>query len=141
MAKKSIKKKVGGKYSPQERYDFLVKIGETNSAALRKNSTPQEDIIFRYLVEFGYRFEFQKPVITQRKTLYIVDFLLIDYQVVIEIDGRFHGTKENQKKDTKRSKDLKKEGYKVMRFWNTQIMSFTKETLHQIIKDRIKLNS
>ena len=47
---------------------------------------------------------------------------------------------ENLKKDNKRSKFLKKEGFHILRLSNKQISSFTRSDIDQIIKTKIAIS-
>lgn len=140
MAKKVKKKTVKTKrYSKEERMIFLKKIGETNAAALRLSATPHEKILYQYLKELGYKFEFQVPIITKNLKLYIVDFLLTTYNIFIECDGSQHNTKEGLKADNLRSKRLLAMGYRPLRFANRQIMTLTRNQIKEIIDTRISM--
>lgn len=105
---------------------------------LRGRRTQWEQSLYVTLKNLGYKFEFQKPLICRQKYGYILDFLLTDYNIVIEVDGKStHGSKEQQKKDGVRSRRILKEGYYILRFWNKQISLFSKEQIDQIIKQKI----
>jgi len=52
---------------------------------------------------------------------YIVDFACHRLRIVIEIDGGQHV--ERIKEDTRRTKFLKTEGYRVLRFWNNDVLT------------------
>lgn len=107
---------------------------------LRGSRTRWEQSFYITLKDLGYKFEFQKPIICRSKYGYILDFLLVDYNIVVEIDGKStHGSKEQQKKDNQRSARIKKEGYHIIRFWNKQISTYSKEVIDQIIKQKIML--
>ena len=107
---------------------------------LRGNRTKWEQSFYITLKSLGYKFEFQKPIICREKYGYILDFLLSDFNIVIEIDGKStHGSKEQQKKDNQRSRRIKKEGFHILRFWNSQVSVFTKEQIDEVIKNKIKL--
>ncbi len=54
---------------------------------------------------------------------YIVDFVCLEKRLVIEVDGGQHGEKEGQIKDNKRDQWLTKEGYRVLRFWNNDVLT------------------
>jgi len=117
-----------------------------NRAALRlsKNKTKWESIMSKHLSDLHYKFKFQVPVIynpVNNKTPkgYILDFLLTDYNIVIEIDGlSTHSSKTQQKADRQRTKKLQKLGYHVIRFWNKQVSTLSKENIDQIIKLKIQ---
>ena len=69
---------------------------------------------------------------------YIVDFYIPKKQLVIEIDGIQHLTKENKEKDLERDRFLEGEGLKVLRISNESIRSnFT--DVCQIILDHIDI--
>lgn len=123
--------------------EFLENLGETYSKRLKEEATKWEKILYDYLEEGGYNFDFQVPVVVELKKynkLYILDFLLKDYNLVIEVDSiRYHGTKEQIKSDNKRTKNLEKMGYVVMRIYNSQIENLKKELLMEAIETKIKL--
>ena len=52
---------------------------------------------------------------------YIVDFACHDLKIVIEIDGGQHA--EQMERDARRTEFLKSEGYRVLRFWNTDVLT------------------
>lgn len=60
----------------------------------------------------GYKFRRQVTI-----TPFIVDFLCIERKLVIEADGSQHG----EEVDAKRTAFLQRQGYLVIRFWNSEI--------------------
>ena len=52
---------------------------------------------------------------------YIVDFVCQEKRIVIEVDGGQHSTE--RKRDNERDKWLKGQGYKVLRFWNNEVLA------------------
>ena len=106
---------------------------------LRKNRTDWEIILYNYLKQLGYKFKFQQPIICSNKFGYIVDFLLTDYNIYLEADGKWHNSPEQKKKDNRRTKRLLKEGYHIIRLANKQISTLSKENIDQIIKTKISL--
>lgn len=86
---------------------------------LRKNSTPQEKILWQILRNhnfYGYEIRRQSPIGN-----YIVDFVCRKKKIIIEIDGGQHNEPENIEYDKKRTKYLEQKGYKIIRFWNNEI--------------------
>ena len=86
---------------------------------LRKNMTPQERKLWNILRNhqfYGYEIRRQYPI-----DKYIVDFICRQKKIIIEIDGGQHNQIEAIEYDKKRSSDLSKLGYKVIRFWNNDI--------------------
>lgn len=104
----------------------------------RNNLGKWENILAKHLRDLGYKFKMQFPII--HKTFgYIVDFMLTDYPIFIEADGKWHNTKEQIKKDNRRSKHIQKEGYSPLRLSNKQISTYTKQQIDDIIKMKIEL--
>jgi len=52
---------------------------------------------------------------------YILDFVCLERRVVIEVDGGVHGTDEQEVRDQVRDTVLKREGFTVLRFWNSAV--------------------
>ena len=86
---------------------------------LRKNTTKEERILWQLLRNrhfFGLKFRRQFPI-----GKYIVDFVCESKKVVIELDGGQHNEPENILLDEERTKFIENQGYKVIRFWNSDI--------------------
>ena len=63
---------------------------------------------------------------------YIVDFVCLKKKLVIEIDGSQH--LDNQEHDAARTFYLNQKGFRVIRFWNNQVlkeMNFVLQKVHQ----------
>lgn len=65
---------------------------------------------------------------------YIVDFLFRRSKVVVEIDGGYHFTAEQQKDDAQRTEWLENKGYKVIRFTNKQVLFETDKVIEELKK-------
>lgn len=63
---------------------------------------------------------------------YIVDFADHTAKIVIEVDGGQHG--ELAASDAERTKCLEREGYRVLRFWNTDVMTNIEGVLEEILR-------
>ncbi len=91
----------------------------TLARMLRKNITKEERILWQLLRNrqfFGLKFRRQFPI-----GKYIVDFVCERKKVVIELDGGQHNEPENILLDEERTKFIENQGYKVIRFWNSDI--------------------
>ncbi len=91
----------------------------TKAKNLRKNSTIQEQKLWSLIRNKqlkGLKFTRQYPIGN-----YIVDFACRKEKIIIELDGGQHNEEENIKYDIKRTKYLEGLGYRVIRFWNTDI--------------------
>lgn len=134
MAKRKRKTK-------EEKLDGLMQFLNRKAKYMRnQGATKWELILKQHFSDLHYKFKCQVPVICREKYGYILDFLLTDYNIIIEADSKQHHTsKEDVKKDNIRSRRLKKEGYHMLRLTNKQISTYTKETIDQIIKQKISL--
>lgn len=67
------------------------------------------------LQRWGIKFRSQRPI-----DFYIADFLIPDRRLVVEIDGPSHD--HRQQYDAKRTAYIKRKGFTVIRFTNTEVM-------------------
>jgi very-short-patch-repair endonuclease len=95
---------------------------------LRRQSSDAENLLWRHLRArrlMGYKFRRQvviKP--------YIVDFVCLEARLIVEADGGQHS--DQIVYDARRTVRLEGMGYRVMRFWNHEIMGETQSVLEQI---------
>ena len=54
---------------------------------------------------------------------YIADFICLRARLVIEVDGDTHGNDEKDLLDARRSRYIEGLGYKVIRFWNHEVLT------------------
>jgi very-short-patch-repair endonuclease len=71
----------------------------------------------RTLETKGTHFRRQVPI-----GAYVADFACMASRLVIESDGSQHGEAANRAYDETRTRFLRDEGYKVLRFWNNDIV-------------------
>ena len=74
----------------------------------------------------GFKFRRQQPI-----DKYIVDFVCFENRVIIEVDGGQHSAE----KDIERDSYLKRHGFKVLRFWNNEVLTNISGVLEVIRKD------
>jgi very-short-patch-repair endonuclease len=89
-----------------------------NARYLRCNQTDVERLLWSRLRArqlHGEKFRRQYPV-----SGYIVDFCCPEKQLIVELDGGQHAQK--QRVDKKRTAVLKRQGYRVLRFWNNEVI-------------------
>ncbi len=85
---------------------------------LRKQSTDAEKVLWRHLRGhqiLGLQFRRQEPI-----GRYIADFVCYQRRLVIELDGGQH--QEQAVYDAERTRWLKSRGFKVIRFWNDDVL-------------------
>src|SRR5688500_5842482 len=75
----------------------------------------------------GYKFRRQQPI-----GRYIVDFVCFEAQLVIEVDGGQH--LDAQLSDAVRTEWLESQGFRVLRFWNDDVLLRTPLVLEAILK-------
>jgi len=61
-----------------------------------------------------------------------VDFFCPAKRLIIELDGGHHNDDEIAKRDRERQLWLEQEGYRVIRFWNSEIMRDLTAVLERI---------
>ena len=129
------------KQQTQEKITFLENLGLQYAKDLDKNKTKWEITLYNILKEAGYNFDFQRPVVVNKlksPQLFILDFVLIPFNLIIEVDGKqYHSSSKDVKSDNRRTKLLRAEGYEILRFWNSQLTNYTKDQILDIIAKRI----
>jgi very-short-patch-repair endonuclease len=86
--------------------------------SLRKDMTYAERRIWFALRDrrfAGWKFRRQAPF-----DQYILDFVCFDAKLVIEVDGGQHDARAAY--DARRSVHLEKSGFRVLRFWNNEVL-------------------
>jgi very-short-patch-repair endonuclease len=94
---------------------------------LRRDATDVETAMWRLLRDrrlAGFKFRRQVPFQN-----FILDFVCFDRKTVIEIDGSQHyGSRRDQKRDAA----LAAEGYRVLRYWNNDVLQRPNSVLEDI---------
>ena len=99
-----------------------------NAKRLRTSQTDAEVRLWYHLRAhrfLGIKFKRQKPI-----GKYIVDFVCMERGLVIELDGGQHG--ERQAYDVERDAYLASRGFRVLRFWNDDVLRDTESVLEAI---------
>jgi len=94
---------------------------------LRRDSTDAEKVLWAALREKlpQEKFRRQSPV-----GPYFADFLSFAHKFIVEVDGGQHG--EHTEHDAARTAMLEREGYRVLRFWNNDVLENTDGVVEQI---------
>jgi very-short-patch-repair endonuclease len=96
---------------------------------LRSNATYAERCLWRHLRNrhLGeYRFRRQQPIAG-----YVVDFVCTRARLIVEIDGGQHA--DDVLYDLERTRDLARCGFRVIRFWNHEVLRETEAVLVSIL--------
>jgi len=104
---------------------------------LRRNSTDAERLLWHHLRAHrlvGYKFKRQVVI-----GPYIVDFVCFEACLVIEADGGQH--MEQAAADNSRTTFLESKGFRIIRFWNHDILQNTGSVLEEIHRQLINIPS
>jgi very-short-patch-repair endonuclease len=72
----------------------------------------------------GVKFRRQQPI-----GRFIVDFVSFEKKVIIEVDGGQH----SEKVDKDRDQWLNSQGFKILRFWNNEVLQNTEGVFEAIM--------
>jgi very-short-patch-repair endonuclease len=87
---------------------------------LRRSQTEAERVLWGRLRNRqleGVKFRRQQPI-----GRFIVDFASLEQDLVIEIDGGQHAREPDQTNDRERASWLEQQGYRVLRFWDNEVL-------------------
>jgi very-short-patch-repair endonuclease len=87
-----------------------------HAARLRRNATEVERLVWGALRNRqldGFKFRFQASI-----GPFVADFLCVEAALVVELDGGQHDAKV----DAGRTEFLEARGYRVLRFWNNEVI-------------------
>jgi very-short-patch-repair endonuclease len=96
--------------------------------SLRRRATDAERRLWAVLRDralVGARFRRQQPI-----GPYVVDFCCLERKLVVEVDGSQH--LDRTAADARRTGDLELAGFRVLRFWNNQVLLETDAVLEAI---------
>jgi very-short-patch-repair endonuclease len=97
---------------------------------LRRNMTEAERRLWALLRRkklAGHRFRRQAPI-----GPYYADFFCPRARLIIEVDGTFHGDKEQNERDEVRARWLEARGCRVIRFWNKHVFMYPDRVIDTI---------
>ncbi|MEC4748716.1 endonuclease domain-containing protein [Methylomicrobium sp. Wu6] len=96
--------------------------------SLRSDQTDVEQLLWQQLRNrrfYNYKFRRQFPIAP-----YIADFACLDLKLIIELDGSQHT--EQKLYDNQRDIFLEQRGFKVIRFWNNDVIDNLEGVLESI---------
>ncbi|OWP87399.1 methionine synthase [Flavobacterium covae] len=104
-----------------------------SAKTMRNNPTEAEKMLWNVLSDKGVGgFKFRRQHIIGE---YIVDFVCLEKQLVIEVDGAVHNNKEQIEHDRFRTEWLESKGFKVIRFKNDEVLNNLFQTIEIIGKE------
>ncbi|HHT9107595.1 MAG TPA: endonuclease domain-containing protein [Candidatus Wunengus sp. YC63] len=102
---------------------------------LRKRPTEAEKFMWRYLRSRqlrGLKFRRQEPIGN-----YVVDFVCYEKKIIVEIDGGQHCAE----RDGNRDRWLESQDFKILRFWNTEVLKNAQGVWEVIRKNCLSCDS
>jgi very-short-patch-repair endonuclease len=105
------------------------KASTTRARRLRRDRTDAEAKLWAALRDRGldgHKFRRQRPVGEAYS-----DFVCIERRLIVEVDGGQHA---GSAKDAARTVRLGAEGYRVIRFWNNEVLSDLDGVLTEILR-------
>jgi very-short-patch-repair endonuclease len=106
---------------------------------LRRRQTEAEKALWMRLRsrQFeGLKFRRQQPI-----GAYIVDFVSFSKRLVVEVDGGQHGESETRARDEERTEWLGEKGYRVLRFWDNDVLKNIEGVMERIREVTLTLAS
>tara|TARA_R110000868_G_scaffold5084_2_gene31429 strand:+ start:2624 stop:2959 length:336 start_codon:yes stop_codon:yes gene_type:complete len=99
---------------------------------MRRNMTEAELRLWLHLRNgaLGFHFRRQHPLGS-----YIVDFACLERRLIVEVDGGQHNLPAGLAHDAKRTQWLNETGFRVIRFWNDDVLKNTHGVVEQIIEE------
>lgn len=116
--------------TPKPRREFADPTHIALARNLRTHSTEVEKQLWQHLRNRqldGYKFRRQFPVAG-----YILDFACETAKLAVELDGGQHNLPEHAARDAARTAELAKSGWRVLRFWNNDVVENIEGVLTEI---------
>ena len=104
--------------------------GTKTARKLRTTSTDAEHALWERLRARrlgGAKFRRQFPM-----SGFVADFVCLEAKLVVEVDGGQHG--ERQSQDAHRTAVLAKSGFRVLRFWDNDVLKELEAVLEEILR-------
>ena len=98
---------------------------------LRHEMTDAERVLWREVRAHrfaGFKFKRQEPL-----GLYVVDFVCYEARLIVELDGGQHANQ--QEADAERTRWLESRGFRVVRFWNNDVLTNIAGLMQEIEKE------
>ena len=105
---------------------------------LRKNSTAAERSLWRVLRSrqlAGHKFRREQPL-----GGFIVDFVCFEKRLVVEVDGGQHQEQKQAADDVERSAWLERQGFRVLRFWDDEVLKQIEDVKDAIWRALVESN-
>ena len=111
---------------------FSMEKSMIRARQLRKKMTDAERVLWRELrsrLLADCKFRRQQPL-----GRYIVDFVCLDKRLVMELDGGQHAEFDQATYDAERTVWLERNGFRVLRFWDQEVLTNVVAVLEAIVQ-------
>ena len=101
-----------------------------HARSLRSKQTDAEQLLWGLVRDrrlAGKKFRRQHPI-----GRYILDFYCHEFRLAVELDGGQHDDEETRSRDDRRSRFLREQGVRVVRFWNHDVLLQTESVLESL---------
>ena len=122
------------RWAAPDRYALLKDFARKN----RINPTDAEIILWQHIRDKALGTKFYRQYVIAD---YIVDFVSLQSNLIIEVDGAYHSELEQQDYDEGRTARLESFGFKVLRFSNEEVLNQVDKVTNIIqlhLNERIK---
>ncbi len=110
----------------------MKKPNVTISRTLRQRATDPERLLWNRVRARrlgGFKIRRQEPLCG-----YVVDFVCYEARLVVELDGGHHALDEGKARDRVRDGALHEAGFRVLRFWNHEVMKEPEAMLEAVYR-------
>ncbi|AXQ27900.1 endonuclease domain-containing protein [Solimonas sp. K1W22B-7] len=111
--------------------------GIRKARTLRRSMTDAERRLWHRLRAAqlnGHKFRRQFPIAP-----YVLDFACVDLMLAVEVDGGQHD--ERAEHDEQRTRFLERNGWRVLRYWNNEVLGEENRVLESILTTCLELAS
>lgn len=106
-------------------YELLM----DNAKHMRKNPTEAESALWSIVSGKNIGVKFRRQHIIGN---YIVDFVCLEKKLIVELDGGYHDTPEQQIADNTRSNELKEYGFTILRLKNEEVIGNVESVIKKL---------
>ena len=116
-------------FSYQTANPMVYELLKENAKHNRAHPTQAEAIMWQLLKGKQLGISFRRQHIIGE---YIADFACLECKLVIEIDGGYHTSQQQQEADMLRTRWLNDYGFKIVRFTNEEVINTTENVMKRI---------
>lgn len=104
---------------------------QRNAYKNEKNPTKAEYKFRELLKSIKVRFQTQYTLSGK----YILDFYLFDSKIAVEVDGGYHNTPSQKKKDKLKEAECKRNGIRLLRYSNNDVFKYSEDVKENLLDE------